>query len=154
MLLVLKVIISPFVLIKIVDEIKVNENLGFYISPQLSLLITLFFTYLSWVFSGMLFSGQDTMLKIFGSVSFTMMLAGMFIMVFRMKALAQIIGLLAMENGIFLLASSAAGGMPFLVEMAIFFDIFVCVIILGIFVYRINKLFVSIDISKLTGLKG
>jgi hydrogenase-4 membrane subunit HyfE len=44
--------------------------------------------------------------------------------------------------------------MPFFVEIAIFFDIFVCAIILGIFVYKINELFTHIDVSKLTKLKG
>jgi hydrogenase-4 membrane subunit HyfE len=40
------------------------------------------------------------------------------------------------------------------VEMAIFMDVFVSVIIMGIFVYRINKLFTHIDVNKLSSLKG
>ena len=87
-------------------------------------------------------------------VSISMVLIGIFIMVFRMKALAQIIGLLVMENGLFLLAATISGGMPFFVEIAIFFDIFLCVIILDIFVYKINRLFTHIDVDKLTELKG
>jgi hydrogenase-4 component E len=153
LLLVIKVIIIPYILIKIVQEIRANENLGFILNPQLSLIIALLFTYLSWLFSGLFFSGPDINMRIIGAISFTMMFLGLFIMVFRMKALSQIVGLLSIENGIFLLASSA-GGMPFLVEMAVFFDVFVGVIILGIFVYRINKLFVGIDVSKLNRLKG
>jgi hydrogenase-4 component E len=153
MLLVLKVLLIPYIILKISDEIKVNENLGFVLSPQLSLVLALLFTYLSWVFSGLFFSTPDTSLRIIGSVSFTIMFIGLFIMVFRMKALSQVIGLLTIENGIFLLAS-AAGGMPFLVEMAVFFDVFVGVIILGTFIYRINRLFVSIDVNRLNRLKG
>ena len=75
-------------------------------------------------------------------------------MIFRMTALAQIIGLLTMENGLFLLASTVAGGMPFFVEIAIFFDVFVSVIIMGLFVYRINRFFTHIDVTKLSRLKG
>ena len=75
-------------------------------------------------------------------------------MISRMKAISQIIGLLVMENGLFLIASSISGGMPFFVEIAIFFDIFLCVIILEIFVYKINKLFTHIDVDKLTQLRG
>ena len=44
--------------------------------------------------------------------------------------------------------------MPFLMEIAVFFDIFVFVVILGIFVYRINEVFTHIDVDKLTNLKG
>jgi hydrogenase-4 component E len=53
-----------------------------------------------------------------------------------------------------LLCEAVSGGMPFFVEFAIFFDVLVSVIILGIFVYRINKLFTHINVTKLTGLKG
>jgi hydrogenase-4 component E len=78
----------------------------------------------------------------------------MFILVSRLKALAQVLGLLVMENGIFLLAAAVAGGMPFLVEMAIFFDVFVSVVIFGLFVYRINELFTGIDVDQLNRLRG
>jgi len=59
-----------------------------------------------------------------------------------------------MENGIFLFASAVTGGMPFFVEIAIFLDVFISVLIMGIFVYRINKLFTHIDVNKLSQLKG
>ncbi|OGC05005.1 hypothetical protein A2276_03530 [candidate division WOR-1 bacterium RIFOXYA12_FULL_43_27] len=148
LVLILKVLVIPRIFSKMVVEMKVSEDLGFFIRPELSLIIALLLAYLSWVFSGMLFLGAAA------AVAFLMMALGFFIMVFRAKALAQIIGLLAMENGIFLLASLVSGGMSFLVEMAIFFDVFVGAVILGIFVYRINRLFVSIDVSKLNRLRG
>ena len=87
-------------------------------------------------------------------ISLSVTLIGLFIMISRMKAISQIIGLLVMENGLFLIASSVSGGMPFFVEIAIFFDIFVCVIILGMFVHKINKVFTHIDVSKMQELKG
>jgi hydrogenase-4 component E len=151
---VLKVVVIPRILLNIVEEIKANENLGFFINPQLSLVVALALTYCSWLFSGMIFVNQGVLVKIYGAVSFSTISLGLFIMVFRIKALAQIVGLLTMENGIFLLASSVSGGTPFIVEMAIFFDVFVGVVILGVFVYRINRLFVSIDVSKLNRLRG
>ena len=88
------------------------------------------------------------------SISFLAVFTGFFLMVFRLKALAQIIGLLVMENGVFMLASSISGGMPFIVEIAVFFDLFVLVVVAGIFVYRIKGLFTHIDVSRLTRLKG
>ncbi|MBU0630080.1 MAG: hypothetical protein KKC80_04080 [Candidatus Margulisbacteria bacterium] len=75
-------------------------------------------------------------------------------MIFRLKALAQIIGLLVMENGIFLLGIALAGGLPFLVEIAVFLDVFISAMIMGVFVYRINRLFTGIDVSRLNRLKG
>jgi hydrogenase-4 component E len=87
-------------------------------------------------------------------ISLSVTLIGLFIMITRMKAVSQIMGLLIMENGLFLIASSVSGGMPFFVEIAIFFDIFVCVITLGMFVYKINKVFTHIDVDKMRELKG
>lgn len=154
LILILKVWLIPQILHYIVKNINSDENLGFFINPQLSLLVAVILIYLAWTFSTQVFASQPTLLIIYGATSFSIILLGMFLMIFRIKALAQVIGLLAMENGIFLFASAISGGMPFLVEMAIFFDIFVGVIILGVFVFRINKLFVGIDVSKLNQLKG
>jgi hydrogenase-4 component E len=71
-----------------------------------------------------------------------------------MKAFTQVVGILVMENGIFLFASSVSGGMPFFAEIAIFFDVFISVVIMGIFVFRINSLFTHIDVNRLSRLKG
>jgi len=154
LVLALKVVIIPKILSNITKEIKVNDNLEFYLNPQLSLLMALLLTYLCWTFASVIFVESDAVAKMCGAVSFSMIALGMFLMIFRVKALAQIIGLLAMENGVFLLAALVLNGMPFLVEMAIFFDVFVGVVILGVFVYRINRLFVGIDVSKLNRLRG
>ena len=154
LLFVLKVSLIPYLLYRIIKRTKVNEDLGLFINPQLSLLWALGFTYLSWVFSAHLVISEKTVLTSFLAIAFFMVLAGLFLMITRMSALAQIIGLLVMENGLFLLASTVSGGMPFFVEIAIFFDVFVSVLIMGLFVYRINKLFTHIDVNKLSRLKG
>ena len=154
LLFVLKVVFIPSILAKIVRKIKVNENLGLFVNVQLSLIIGLGFTYCSWIFSRMVVPQQEPFMAIALTASFTVTLAGMFIMIFRMKALSQTVGLLVMENGIFLLGASIAGGMPFFVEIAIFMDVLISVIILNVFVHRINKLFTHIDAGKLNQLKG
>jgi len=153
LLFFLKVILIPRFLRNIVSRIKVNENLGLFLNPLLSLISALGLIYLAYLFTRRImpvdsFEGCSLI------ISLSVTLIGMFIMIFRQKALTQIIGLLVMENGLFLAAASVSGGMPFFVEIAIFFDVFVCVIILGVFVYKINTLFTHIDVDKLTELKG
>ncbi|MFA5038653.1 MAG: hydrogenase [Candidatus Omnitrophota bacterium] len=150
---ILKVSLIPRVLLAVARKIKANEDLGLLINPQLSLFMALTLTYVSWIFAGQLVSSGGegkTML----AIAFFVVLAGLFLMIFRMTALAQVIGLCVMENGLFLLAASISGGMPFFVEIAIFFDVLVSVLIMGFFVYRINRLFTHIDVDKLTRLKG
>ena len=154
LLFVIKVCAIPYFLNRIIKRMKVSEDLGLFVNAQLSLLCVLGFTYFSWVFAERILAPRNEAQAIMLAVAFFVVLAGMFLMVFRMTALAQIIGLLVMENGLFLLASTVSGGMPFFVEIAIFFDVFVSVIIMGFFVYRINKLFTHIDVNKLSRLKG
>jgi len=154
LLFVLKVSLIPHLLYRIIKRIKANEDLGLFINPQLSLLWALGFTYLSWVFTTHFIVLSDYALASILAIAFFVVLAGMFLMISRMTALSQVIGLLVMENGLFLLASTVSGGMPFFVEIAIFFDVFVSVLIMGFFVYRINKLFTHIDVNKLSRLKG
>jgi hydrogenase-4 component E len=154
MLLIIKVLAIPHFLYRIIRRIRPNEDLGLFINTQLSLFSALALTCLSWIFTTRLIMAHNQSQALILAVSFSVVLTGMFLMMTRMTALAQIIGLLVMENGLFLLASAVSGGMPFFVETAIFLDVFVSVIIMGIFVYRINKLFTHIDVNKLSGLKG
>ncbi len=154
LLFILKVVVIPYLLYRIIKRINVGEDLGLFINGQLSLLGALGFTYLSWVFIEHLIAPYNEGQVITLTVAFFVVLTGLFLMIFRMTALAQIVGLLVMENGLFLLAAMVSGGMPFFVEIAIFLDVFVSVIIMGFFVYRINKLFTHIDVHKLSNLKG
>jgi hydrogenase-4 component E len=154
LIFVLKVILIPYFLGRIIKRIKVNENLGFFINPQLSLFMALLFTYLSYLFTFKVMNLIDKVQAASFALSLCVTLLGLFIMVFRIKALAQIIGLLVMENGLFLTAVTMCRGLPFIVELSTFLDIFISVIILGVFVYRINTLFTHIDVNKLDNLRG
>lgn len=154
LILLFKTGIIPFILARIVRRINVEEDLSLVVNTQVSLIIAVLLTYLSYVFahSVMLSSAPIELAKF--SVAITALCIGFFIMVSRMKALAQVLGLLIMENGIFLAAAAIVGGMPFFVEVAFFFDVFVFVIIVEVFVYRVNSLFTHIDTSKMDSLKG
>jgi len=154
LILILKVGIIPYILTRIVRRINVEENLELLVNPQLSLLIALLLTYFSYLFTYHIMPFGMSLESAVFVVSIAIICIGFFIMVSRMKALSQVLGLLTMENGIFLAATAITGGMPFFVEIAFFFDIFVFVIIIEVFVYKVNHLFTHIDISKMKSLKG
>lgn len=153
LLLLLKVILIPKFLSDIVKRVKMEENIGLFLNPLVSLLTAVFLTYISYIFTTRVVIFENHAQALSFSVSLSVTMIGLFIMIFRMKALSQVIGFLVMENGLFLVASAVSGGMPFFVEIAIFMDVFVSVIIFGIFIYRINKLFTHIDVSKLNTLR-
>ena len=86
-------------------------------------------------------------------LAFAGVLIGFFIMVNRRRAVTQILGFLMLENGIFLLALLATYGVPFIVEIGVFLDLLVGVLIMEVFVYRIKDNFDSIDVGALGKLK-
>jgi hydrogenase-4 component E len=92
--------------------------------------------------------------KTFLTNSVSVVLIGLFFMISRKKAIGQIIGFLVMENGMFMAAILTTFGMPMIVEIGVFFDLLTAVLIMGVFVFRINENFDSIDINKLRNLKG
>jgi hydrogenase-4 component E len=88
-------------------------------------------------------------------VAITLLLIGFFLMFNRRKAITQVLALLTVENGVMLAAVALTTyGMPLVVELGIFFDVMVAVMVLGLLVYRIRETFSSMDVSKLNELKG
>ena len=82
-------------------------------------------------------------------MAISLFLIGFFMMINRRKALTQVLALLSLENGLFLAAISLTYGMPLIVELGVFFDVLVAVMVLGILVYRIRETFESMDVSRL-----
>jgi len=152
----IKAIAIPVVLTKMIDRIQVQKEIDFSINITASLLLC----------GGMVILADSVAQSILGSqrgdapavsrvlsVSIALMLIGLFIMMSRKKALTQIIGLLTIENGVFLSGLSITYGMPLIVEVGIFFDILIAVLILGVFVFRINKTFETISMDILRSLR-
>ncbi len=81
-------------------------------------------------------------------------LIGLLIMITRRQAILQIIGLIMMENGIYLLGLSMTKGLPLIIEFGVFFDVLVAVIVLGILTWRLKLSFMTTDTSVLRKLKG
>src|ERR1051325_7682987 len=87
-------------------------------------------------------------------LAFAAVLIGLFTTVNRKRALTQILGFLMLENGIFLIALLATYGIPLIVEMGVFLDVLVAVLILEVFIYRIKENFDSIEVKFMGVLKG
>ena len=81
-------------------------------------------------------------------------LIGLLIMITRRQAVLQIVGLIMMENGIYLLGLSMTRGLPLSIELGVFFDVMVAVIVLGILTFRLKLSFMTTDTTVLQKLKG
>ncbi|MCX6995596.1 MAG: hydrogenase [Kiritimatiellaeota bacterium] len=86
-------------------------------------------------------------------VALATMLTGLFLIIARRQALMQVVGYLALENGIFAFGASVMKEAPLLVEMGILLDVFVAVFIMGITVFHISREFEHTDTERLSALK-
>jgi hydrogenase-4 component E len=68
------------------------------------------------------------------TVMLSMKLIGFLMLAVRHEALSQILGLLLLENGIFLGAQILVPGMPLLIEIVVLFDLLIVVACFGVLV--------------------
>lgn len=78
------------------------------------------------------FSGTVVVLAL--TVMLSMKLIGFLMLAVRHEAISQILGLLVLENGIFLGAQILVPGMPLLIEIVILFDLLIVVACFGLLV--------------------
>jgi hydrogenase-4 component E len=153
MVLVVKVLAIPYALLRITKRLNVPADVSSSIGPAQSVyiagaLILLAFLVVQPYVRALALDGEML------AAATALVLAGAFLMVSRKKALMQVIGLLVLENGIFLAALTTTFGMPLVIEMGIFFDLLMCVLLMGVFVFRIRDTFDHVDVSRLRRLRG
>lgn len=91
--------------------------------------------------------------KIFFIVALSALFTGLYIIITRRKILTHVMGFMVLENGVFVLSLAVGSEMPMLVNTGILLDIFVSVILLGIFADKIGDVFEEQDVEQLSNLK-
>lgn len=86
------------------------------------------------------------------AISLAVILVGMLMIITRRKAVAQVIGFMSMENGLFFAAVAATTGMPMVVELGVAFDVLVAAILFGIFFFQLRSGIGSLDVDHLNRL--
>jgi hydrogenase-4 component E len=152
--ILVKAILIPFILAATMRKINIRREAEKYIGRGVSLLLASGLVVFNYVVTERL----DLILLVAEIQTLphavSMLLIGLFVMVTHKKAIMQGIGLIVIENGLFLLALSTALGMPFFVEIGIFLDVLVSVILISILSYRMDQTFRSISTDWLRKLKG
>ena len=88
------------------------------------------------------------------AASIFMILTGLSLMVMRKRAIMQICGLITMENGIYLLGLFVTEGLPLIVELGVFLDVLIAVVVLVILTSRMSLSFMTTDTTVMKKLKG
>src|ERR1039457_1581805 len=77
---------------------------------------------------------------------------GMLLMSVRKSAVAQVIGFMSMESGIFFAAVVSTYGMPLIVELGVAFDVLVAAILFGVFFFHLRDSFGSLNVGQFNRL--
>ena len=152
--LILKAVLIPWFLMRVIDRIGIHREIEPLLNVPASLLICIGLTVVGYRVSTGFPEGTSGVGHHLIGVALSTLLIGLFLMVTRKKAITQILALLTVENAVFLVAVGATPGMPFVVELGISFDVILAVLTLGVLVHRIVDRFESMDVSRLSKLKG
>lgn len=150
----MKAVLIPWFLMRIIDRIGINREIEPFLNVPVSLLVCLGLTVVGYRVSTGFPDGAEGVRHHLIGVALSMLLIGMFLMVTRKKAITQILALLTVENAVFLVAVGVTPGMPLVVELGIGFDVIMAVLVLGVLVQRLVDRFESMDVSRLSQLKG
>lgn len=150
----LKGFVFPWLLFRALREAGVRREVEPYVGYTLSILGGLVALGGSLWFGSRLQLPTEPVSTLALPVALFTMLAGLFVIVARKKAVMQVLGFLVLENGIYTFGAARVGDMPFLVELGVLLDLFVAVFVMGITIHHINREFDHIDTDRLDSLKG
>jgi hydrogenase-4 component E len=153
--LVIKSIIIPRVLTYVTRKIEIEFKLETnpYVSIRASVIISALLVALSYFLIQQIPFKSDQIVSAYLPVSMAQFFIGLFVLVNRRTVLSQVVGLLIIENGLFLFAMALTHGVSLLIEIGIFVDILVGILISSILLFRISRTFDSLDVGNLENLR-
>lgn len=127
----------PYLLLRIIRRLNVARELHVIVQASSSLVIGAFavvfaLTVATHIGDGLGLGGTVVVLAL--TVMLSMKLIGFLMLTARHEAISQILGLLVLENGIFLGSQILVPGMPLLLEIVILFDLLIVVACFGLLV--------------------
>ena len=150
-------LLLPYLLLRIVRRLSVPRELHEILRPSSSLVVGA----LGVVFALAVAHNISAELSLAGTIAvlaltvmLSMKLIGFLMLSVRHEAISQILGLLLLENGVFLGAQILVPGMPLLIEIVILFDLLIVVACFGVLVrYLLTHVGTtsSLELKRLVG---
>jgi hydrogenase-4 component E len=151
--LLLKVVVLPWLLYRLVRRLDVRWEFEGLINIPTTMLIGIVLVVLSFNLALPISELASTVTRSTLGIAIACVMLAFLMMITRLKAIPQVIGFLAMENGLLFAATSATYGMPMVVELGIALDVLVGMLILGVFFFQIREQFDSLDLKHLENLR-
>lgn len=149
----IKAIFLPWLLLRVVKRVGIRLEIEPVLPISLTLVIAAVIVVLSFYLAASLGTVRQAITGNALPVGIALMLLGVLVMVSRRKALTQMVGLFASENGIFFTAMAVSQGMPLIIEIGVILDVILGALVMGILVLRVRSS-VDADIADLDQLRG
>lgn len=127
----------PYLILRIIRRLEVGREVHVILQPSSSLVLGAFSVVFALIVSyhiGQALNLDGTVVVLALTVMLSMKLIGFLMLSVRHEAVSQILGLLILENGVFLGAQILVPGMPLLIEIVILFDLLIVVACFGVLV--------------------
>jgi hydrogenase-4 component E len=144
----------PWILRNVSNRLHVQREIRPYLAIPASLLVCGLLTLLAFFASPFVIAAGTFLSEPLPAIAIAMVLIGLFVLSTRRHAVAQVIGLLIIENGLFAGAIAIAYGMPLIVEFGILFDILIAVMVMSLLVTLIQRELITSDTADLRRLRG
>ncbi|HEX6320843.1 MAG TPA: formate hydrogenlyase [Burkholderiales bacterium] len=151
--LLLKVLLLPWILHRLIRRLNVKWDVETLINIPTTMLIGIVLVILAFNLAAPISQLAGTVTRSTLGIAMACVLLSFLMMITRSKAVPQVVGFLAMENGLFFAATAAVYGMPMVVELGVALDVLVASLILGVFLFQIRERFDSVDTRHLEKLK-
>lgn len=151
--LLLKVVLIPLLLHRVIERLDVRWDVEPLINIPTTMLIGIALVIFAFHLGAPIARLSASVARGTLGIALASVLLSFLMMITRAKAIPQVIGFLAMENGLFFAATAATYGMPMVVELGIGLDVLIGALILGVFMFQIREQFDSLDIRHLERLK-
>lgn len=147
----------PYLILRIIRRLNVAREVHIIVQASSSLVIGAFCVVFALTVAasiGAQLGLAGTVVVLALTVMLSMKLIGFLMLSVRHEAISQILGLLVLENGIFLGAQILVPGMPLLIEIVILFDLLIVVACFGLLVqYLLSHVGTtsSLELRRLVG---
>jgi hydrogenase-4 component E len=149
----LKVFLLPYILHVLIHRLKIRKEVETIVNIPMTMLIGIALVIFSYHLTAPVRELSAMITRSTLAIALATVMIGLLMMITRRHAVTQIIGFLALENGLFFAATSATYGMPLVVELGVALDVLIAAFIFGIFFFHIHTTFDSLDVDQMARLK-
>ena len=149
--LIFKALVVPAILMNVIKKTNINRvstsGTSQFNSQMLSiaaLIVSAITTY---------YVADSSVHMLFFGVALYALLSGLILIVLRSRIFTHVVGFLVIENGVFLFSMAIGVEMPILINMAIMLDILISILMLGMFLTKVDDKIHADDSDSLTRVK-